>query len=254
MLRSLKSISGYRLNASDGNIGHAHDFYFDDSSWIVRYLVAETGNWLIGKKVLLSPVSLEEPQWNEKIFPVLLSKQQIENSPDVSKDMPISKQKEHELATYYDWPIYWPVGHTAVPPHVSDLEHGKTKSETETKGDPHLRSFQEVTGYGCEASDGDFGHIDDFIVEDKSWTIRYLVISTRSILPGKKVLISPMWADDIKWQDRKVRVSLTKNAIKNSPEFNPSEPINRAYEEELYDYYGRPVYWKQEYDKAATHF
>ncbi|MBN1480783.1 PRC-barrel domain containing protein [candidate division KSB1 bacterium] len=254
MLRSIKSFKGFRLKATDGDIGHVYDLYFDDKDWIIRYLVAETGNWLLEKKVLLSPASLAEPQWESHEFPVLLTKNEIENSPDVSKDKPISKQKESELAKYYDWPIYWPIGHTGVPPHIHVVERTRGADKEQEEGDSSLRSFREVVGYSCHAIDDDFGHVSDFIVDDTTWSIRYLVISTRTILPGKKVLISPMWSEKIVWSERTIHLSLTKEAIKNSPEFDPGAPINRKYEEELYDYYGRPVYWRKEMDKAATHF
>ena len=244
MLRSVKSFKRFRLKATDGDIGHVHDMYFDDKAWTVRYLVAETGNWLSDKKVLISPASLHEPLWESHELAVSLSKEQIKNSPDISEDLPISKQKESELAEYYDWPVYWPVGHTGVPPHIGVMK--KTvgvPGEKEQGGDPNLRSFREVDGYDCHATDGDFGHVDDFIIEDTSWIIRYLVIKTRIILPGKKVLLSPMWAEKIIWSERKIHLSMTKEAIEKSPEYNPKEAINRTFEEELYDYYGRPVYW-----------
>ena len=141
-----------------------------------------------------------------------------------------------------------------MPPHITVVNRLRAESTGESSGDPHLRSFQEIKGYRCHASDEEFGHIDDLIVEDNTWTIRYLVISTRTLLPGKKVLVSPLWIEKINWAERNVSLTLTKHAIQNSPEFNPAEPINRKYEEELYDYYGRPVYWKEEFDKAATHF
>lgn len=230
------------------------DFYFDDKNWVIRYLIADTGNWLVGNKVLISPVSLGEPRWEDKAFPVQLTKQQIENSPSVSKEQPVSKQKESELVEYYDWPIYWPVGHTGLPPHISVVERTMADSKKESEGDPHLRSFHEIKGYNCQTSGENFGHIDDLIVADDTWTIRYLVIKTRTFLPGKKVLVSPMWAEKFAWSERKVYLSVSKNAIQNSPEFNPAAPINRSYEETLYDYYGRPVYWKEEFEKAATHF
>jgi hypothetical protein len=110
-------------------------------------------------------------------------------------------------------------------------------------GDPHLRSTQEVLGYYIHASDGDLGHVEDFIVDDDNWTIRYMVVDTRNWLPGKKVLVAPEWITEVSWGESKVYVDLTQDAIKDSPEYDPTETVNRLYEERLYDFYGRPKYW-----------
>ena len=104
-------------------------------------------------------------------------------------------------------------------------------------------STKEVSGYHIHAFDGSIGHVDDFIVDDESWVIRFLVVDTKNWLPGRKVLIAPLWVDAIDWESRQVRVDMTMEAVKNAPEFDPEAPINREYEERLYDYHGRPKYW-----------
>ncbi|MBK9166200.1 MAG: PRC-barrel domain-containing protein [Bryobacterales bacterium] len=113
----------------------------------------------------------------------------------------------------------------------------------ETHGDPHLRSVREVSGYRIRAADGEIGRVADFIVDTDGWAIRYLVVDTRNWLPGRKVLVAPRWVQSIDWGDRLVHVRLHREDIKNSPEFDPNEPVNREYEARLYDYYGRPRYW-----------
>jgi hypothetical protein len=248
MLRSLKNLRGYDILAIDGEMGEVHEFYFDDEEWIIRYLVADTGNWLPGRRVLISPVALEKPDWDLKKFPVLLHKDEIKKSPHISKDEPVSRQHEEEMSEYYNWPPYWNVGALGMPPAQpvtpkDTPEKDKTYHGAEKEGDPHLRSSREVIGYHIQAIDDEVGHVEDFLVDDESWTLRYLVIDTRNWLPGKKVVISPLWVKDIKWEDKKAGVDLTRNSIKNSPEYDPSTPINREYEERLFDYYGRPKYW-----------
>ena len=247
MLRSVKSLRGFKILGTDEKFGHAHEFYFDDKDWVMRYLVVDTGGWLTGRRVLICPVAFGQPDWEMHMFPILLSKQQIEQSPTISDDKPVSKQKEIDLVNYYNWPVYWPVGHTGIPANemavTRSLETQREEREQEDY-DPNLRSTREVISYFIHATDGDIGHVEDFIVDDETWTIRYLVVDTKNILPGKNVLISPMWVESINWADAKVYVFLTKESIKNSPEFDPSQPINREYEEILYDYYGRPKYWK----------
>lgn len=235
MLRSIKSLRGYTLRATDDDVGKTREFYFDDRSWTVRYLVADTGNWLVDRLVLLSPASLGNPDWERKVFPVKLTVEQVEKSPRINADEPVSRQMEIDLHGYYSWAPYW---HGAA-----YLAAAQVSAQKERKGDPHLRSTREVIGYHIQATDGEIGHVDDFVVDDESWAIRYMVVDTRNWLPGKKVLVAPQWTADMDWAGRRVSVDLGKKVIENGPEFDPSLPVNREYEVRLYDYYGRPHYW-----------
>lgn len=237
MLRSLKEIQGYIIRVVDGDIGRVHEFYFDDFDWIIRYLVADTGTWLSSRRVLISPLALGRPDWEERILPVKLSREQVELSPPISVDEPVSRQMERELNLYYGWRPYWD---NRVPVRVAEeIEQIVSKPY-----DPHLRSTKEVLGYHIQASDGEIGHIDDFILDDTIWTIRYLVVDTQNWLPGKKVLVSPAWVDTVEWTEKKIQIDLKRETIKNSPEFDPSQPVNHEYEIRLYDFYGRPKYWQ----------
>jgi uncharacterized protein YrrD len=245
MLRSAKSIRGYSIRATDGDIGKAHDILFDDRQWRIRYLVVDTGTWLPGRKVLIFPIALAQPDWQRLAIPVGLSKERIHKSPTTEADKPVSKQHERELHTYFNWAPYWPEGAaaygTAYPPiPQADQEQNAPGNDA---GDPHLRSTREVTGYHIQALDGQIGHVEDFILDDEDWTIRYLIIDTRNWLPGRKVIVSPMWIDRVSWSEKKVFWNLSQKEIKKAPEYDPSAPINREYEARLYDYYGRPAYF-----------
>ena len=249
MLRSVKELHGYTIRATDGDIGKVHGLYFDDLAWIVRYLVVDTGNWLPGRKVLLWPGVLGQPDWEMQSLPVRLTKEQVEHSPPISADEPVSRQMEADLHTYYGWTPYWrgglPVfGLGAAAAAEMIAPSAEEKDGTEAKeNDPHLRSTGEVIGYHIQARDGEIGHVEDFVVDDEAWYVRYLVIDTRNWLLGRKVTLAPTWAERVSWLKRKVYVDLSKESIKNSPEFDPSMPVNRQYEVQLYDYYGRPYYW-----------
>ena len=100
-------------------------------------------------------------------------------------------------------------------------------------------------GYYIKTTDGEVGHVDDLIVDDETWGFRYMVVDTRNWLPGRKVLISVEWIESVSWLENEVQVDVASEAIKNSPEFDPSQPVNREYEMVLYDYYGRPKYWER---------
>lgn len=245
MLRSLKDLEGYRISAKNGDIGKIHDFFFDDELWIVRYVVVDTGHWLPGRKVLLAPSVLLDPNWRERSFSVLLTQEEVKASPDIDADKPVSRQHEIELRTYYGWPFYWQ-GAGPVPGMLPPPMPPPPPSASQKAGDLHLRSVRAVSGYDIEATDGDIGHADDFIADDETWAIRYLIVATRKWLPGRKVLISPQWlVGPISWSSKRVKIIMTRESIRNSPEYNPAAPVNREYEVRLYDYYGRPQYWHE---------
>jgi sporulation protein YlmC with PRC-barrel domain len=238
---------GYAIHASDGNIGEIYDVYFDDESWSVRYVVVETGNWLFNRRVLLSSSVFGRPDQESQAFPVSLSRRQVQESPDVDLNLPISRRKERELHIHYGWPAYW-AGGPVMPigsPMIGDLEPETGESvavaqEVET----NLRSMREIVGYHIQASDGEIGHIQDFIVDDETWDIRYAVVDTRNWWIGKEVLIAPQWIQKVDWDMQKVFVDLTRESIRNSPEYENLNTISRDYEEKLYEYYKRRSYWK----------
>lgn len=262
MLRSAHTMRGYTVRASDGDIGSVYTFLFDDEKWTIRYLVVKTGNWLQRRLVLISPISLDTPDWDAKLLPVHLTQEQIQNSPDIDADRPVSRQQEIAYFRYYNYPVYWggtglwgagmyPTysgfpGH-AMPPSTPDrtLEQHSTHTEVD-QGDPHLRSTHEVTEYDIHARDGSLGHVEDFIIDDTNWMIRYMVVDTRNWWPGKKVLVSPQWIKAITWPDRSVAVDLEQEVMKQGPEYDPDRLLNREYETALYQHYKKDPYWDKE--------
>lgn len=245
MLRSTKAMEGFKIKAIDGEIGKLHEFYFDDHTWIIRYIIVDTGTWLAEKLVLISPDSFKLIKWEDEFFELNLDKQQIEDSPEIDKERPVSRQKETELTGYYDWPMYWTgIGGPTIgafPPANAAIskteEEISEKRRKEGKDDPNLRSTRAVTGYSIHASDGHIGHVEDFLADDSTWQIRYLIVDTKNLLPGKKVIISPEWIEKIVWAESSVHLGLTKNEIKNSPEYDPSQPVNKSYENKIHGYY-----------------
>jgi sporulation protein YlmC with PRC-barrel domain len=238
---------GYGLEATDGDCGKVNDLLFDENLWLTRYLVADTGGWLIDRRVLLPPSVLGQPSWKESIIPVNLTKSDIENSPKLDEDAPVSRQ--HEIMLYRDWNLqpYWEgrnaPGVYPIPAKVQEIEKRLNEKESSENSDPYLRSFNEVKGYDIDATDGEIGQVEDILFDDETWVIRYLVVDTRKWLPGKKVIIPLIWVEAISWAEQSIIVDVDKDKIKNSPEFDPTMAINREQEEILYDYYGRPKYW-----------
>lgn len=247
MLRSIRNLSDYRIESIDGSIGHVDSFLFDDRHWTIRYLVVDTGTWLPGRKVLIVPSALGEPEGQTEVFPIELTRDEIENSPDIDTEKTVSRQHEIDLHEYYDWSPYWASSLEPSIPILNRRDYSETeqskKDKSKEKINPHLRNTHEVIGYKIHAEDGQIGHIDDFIVHEKDWIIRYVVVDTRNWMPGKKVLIPPDWIKSIDWKTSEVIANVRKNVIEDSPDYDPGAPVNREYETKLYDYYGRPKYW-----------
>jgi PRC-barrel domain len=252
MLRSMNDLQGFTIGATDGDIGRVDAFYFDDTSFTVRHLVVDTGGWLGGRKVLISPMALPAIDWDGKRINAKLTKSQVERSPDIDTNQPVSRQEEITYHRYYGYPPYWAgpylwgLGPYPVTSPGSEVrEYERWEWGAKEHGDPHLRSSAAVIGYHIEATDGEIGHVEDFLVEDSSWAIRYMIVDTRNWWPGKKVLVSLEWIDRVEWSDATVRVGVTREQIKTSPEYDPMDPVARAYETRLHDHYGRPAYWER---------
>ncbi len=292
MLIKSKTIRSYKLKGVDGEVGGIKDLYFDDKYWTVRYLIANTGNWLNTRKVLISPYFLNNMDHDSELINVDLTKDQIEKSPSIDQDKPVSRQYELTYHNYYGSPLYWTGPYLwGVDPYITrdrekwpgmrDRSAGSFGSETgatrtnlgesgvqdtntgltnsgnrvstnsDNSWDANLRSIDEVNGYKIHASDEDkIGHVDDFIIDEDTWTIRYLIINTGNLFTGKKVLVSPEWIERISWDDSKVYINLSKESIKQSPEYSDEIELTRDYESSLYGHYKKTPYWSPE---PSTH-
>ncbi len=222
MLHNISEIYGDTLFAQDGEIGTAKDFYFDDNNWVVRYLIADTGNWLTGRMVLLAPHSFGDLDQLQKRLNIQLTRSQIEKSPSIDSHLPVSRQYEKEYYSYYGYPAYWDGGGMwgaggfpmILPTDILAEKH----TQFHHREDKHLQSTQAVRGYAIHAADGEIGHVSGFMVDEKSWAIRDLVIETGSWLSGKEILVPVSKVDRISYEESTVFITLTKEDIQRTPE------------------------------------
>jgi sporulation protein YlmC with PRC-barrel domain len=259
MLCSANELEGFEIVATDGEIGTVGQFYFDDERWAVRYIIVDTGTWLSGRQVLISPFSVTKVDRGNKKLQVSLTRSQVEMSPLIDTHKPVSRQMEAAHSDYYGYPHYWkspllwgveerpaitrqPSARAATA-HESAASTATTAEMPVVSDDVHLRSAQEVGSYFIEAADGEIGHVDDLIVDDETWAIRYLIVDTGNWWPGKRVLISPQWISSIEWAQSKVHVHLSRDGVKKSPTYDSSMLVSRDYEQQLYGHYGQPGYW-----------
>jgi len=276
MLRSLKDVENYSVVATDGIVGPVTDLYFDDESWVIRYLIVDTGAWLSQRRVLISPIAIDQPNWARQILPVSITRQQVQNSPDIDTDKPVSRQHERSHLGYYRYPYYWGGGGlwgASLYPNLmlstpgyggSDAEYRRAQAQNaradaeaeadrHQTDDPHLRSGNAIMRYHVHATDGDIGHIGGIIVDEDTWAIRYLIVNTSNWWLGHEVIIAPKWIDNFAWADSKMVVGLSRQAIKDAPPYSSTAALNREDELRTHSHHGRIGYWQHEAKHTAAH-
>lgn len=239
MLCSTQELDGVELGASDGSMGAVREIFFDDRDWVVRHLVVDTGGWLSGRSVLISPHAIAGFDRDARVVQVRLTRAQVEAAPGMETDMPLSRQREAVLYDYYGYPYYWgggglwgtmdvPMGGglmgpvTLPPPAFAAADRSATgrPEATGSEGeDAHLRSSAQVIGYDVEARDGDIGHINDFLFDELTWQIRWVVVDTHNWLPDRLVLVSPSAVEKIDWEGRRAVFRVTRAAVEASPPY-----------------------------------
>jgi sporulation protein YlmC with PRC-barrel domain len=259
MLRRLTDLRDFTIGAADGDIGTVTDVYFDDVSWTVRYLVVDTGSWLSGRSVLLSPASLRGFEAAGRRVRTELTRRQVQDSPSIDTQKPVSRQHETEFLSYYGYEPYWggpyrwgsyaypyPV-EGMMPPIAETRRESRVAEELAARErehrDEHLHSARAVTGYGIRATDGELGHVEDFLIDEQDWAIRYLIVDPRNWWPGPHVLVASDWICGVTWSDSTVEVDVSREAVRNAPRYEASRPFGRDEESRLYGHHGRPGYW-----------
>lgn len=235
-LRRLKELTGYGLKAVDGKIGTLKQVYFDDQRWTVRYFVVRTGNWLLGREVLIVPEVINRFDEKEMQIVVDLTQKQIKESPSADTKKPVSRHYEQQYYLYYGLEPYWRTDPLLVsmPPVPPPVDQNPSKKPEH----PHLRSSDEVRGYKLHANDGEIGRVEDYLLADQGWIIQYLEIDTGGFFSGRKVLVSPAWIDQVDWMKEEVKVDLTCALIETAPEYDESKVVSRAYQLALFKHYG----------------
>jgi sporulation protein YlmC with PRC-barrel domain len=270
VLRRVEDLQTYTIGATDGDIGTIADLYFDDQSWTARYVVVDTGGWLSGRKVLIPPRAIQQIDAAGQRLVTNLTRQQVEDSPGIDTERPVSRPYEIDLYGYYGYPYYWEgpyrwglapdpyappypsaapqpagtMGESLRPAVVEEIAARESESQ-----DPHLRSARDVRGHGIQATDGELGHVEDFLVDEETLAIRYLIVDPRSWWPGNHVLISTEWISAVHWNDSTVEVNVSKDAVRNAPVYDSAGSIDRDYESSYHRYYNRPGYWERDEER-----
>jgi len=248
MLHSVRGLNNFSIGATDGAVGHVRDAYFDDQRWRLRYLVVQTGHWLGGRRVLISPLSLRGVDLAHRTLPTTLTKGQVAGSPDIDTDKPVSRQHELDFYRYYGFPYYWvssevadylPYAAAAGVPGALSAIGFDTEWDRQDVGDPHLQSIHAVTHYFVHAQDTDIGHVADFLCDDSAWSIAYLVVATGARWPGRKILVPERCIEHVSWPANTVDIGLDSETVRRAPEYDPSAIPSPEYLARLAAYYAR---------------
>jgi sporulation protein YlmC with PRC-barrel domain len=247
MLRTFSDLARYTIGATDGDLGSVRDVYFDDGTWTVRYLVVDTGDWLPGRRILVSPISIRSPDPDRRTLRVALTMMEVKSSPDVNTARPVSRQHEIELSRHYGYPYYWvgpyrwgaasyPRPLPESPPQSGPVDQ-EIPARSRQSGDQHLQNATALMGHAIRTEEGEIGRVEDVLVDDKAWAIRYMVVDTKNWWPGKKVFVSPEWLTQATW-DESATLSCIVVAVAGgtssgrtailSPEHRPTVPPRSA--------------------------
>ena len=240
MLFAITGLLGCPVRTEDGHAGTVKDYLFDDRNWGIRWMVVDTGAWLPGRKILIHPSAIEPlvipprsgglgmgSSVDTLVVSVALTQDEIEASPDASEDEPVTQQMEDRLYDYYSWDPIWGAtdfGTNGIGSMVTDARgHGKIEAGTHPgDGDSHLRSASSVKGYHVEATNGEIGHVENFLIDDADWHIRYLLIATRNWWPGKHVQLAPHTVEAVDWMRKHIALNVTREQVQSSPEWDPA--------------------------------
>lgn len=248
MFNSISHVTAARVRAADGDIGPIQDVLFDDRNWVVRYLVVDAGGWLSEREVLISPYSIRQPVGWDGHVDVALTRRLVRTSPALDIDQPVSREQELEFERHYHYPAYWDGGGlwgTGPCPYPSAAPPaGVDRAAAIYPGGMQLRSTERIYGFEVHGTNADIGTVHDFVFDDESWQIRYLVIDTQGWWPGgRRVLIAPPWVDRVDWTRQHIHVALTRDMVRCSPVYQDVASIHRDYEVLLHANYARRGYW-----------
>lgn len=255
MFNSISHLAGAHAHAVDASLGPIRDALFDDRRWAIRYLVVNARAWLAEREVLISPYSVKQPLGHERRVQVALTRRQVAASPDVGTELPITRQQERALLRHYHYPEYWhgdglwPL-RSMPAPELTPLRFTALRAPRsaapgeEAVAALPLRSAGELFDFEVHMEGGTLGQVQDVVFDDENWLIRYLVVDTRGWWPlGRKVLVALHWVDRIDWARQRLHVTLTRDQVRASPDYQDVASIHRGYEVKLHANYLRAGYW-----------
>jgi len=240
MRRSLRGMLGADVSTLDGALGRLLDVYYDDRLWTVRYLaVGEIGE--DGAARLVSPLAVERVGGDPERITLALDLERMLAAPDLTLEQPVSLQAEKAYFDFFGWPYYWEgpyawgawgvptapmppfstlpaAGYDAFTGEVAAPESDEATPPEGSEASHHLRSADETIGYHVQALDGEIGHTDDFLADERSWHITTVVVNTRNWWFGKKVELPVREVTHVDWGSQLMFVDVTRDQVREAHE------------------------------------
>ncbi|HYO97496.1 MAG TPA: PRC-barrel domain-containing protein [Polyangiaceae bacterium] len=236
MRKNATELRGHTLRAVDGDLGLVDDLLFDEQKWVIRHFVVDTGNWLAGRKVLISPIAFGEVQWQQRVFKVMLTRGHVQASPELRLDGPLTRREEAVLFDYYGYLPYWSglalwglgIYPAAAGPVLGsaelaaredlaalgfDLESGVPSQRSP---DPQLRSVCAMVGSSVHCSDGELGHVVDLVLDCDTFEVDSMVVQVAG--RSSSLLVAPHRVTSVTWDERRIEVALPRAAIQREAE------------------------------------
>jgi hypothetical protein len=231
-MKTLRRLEGFRVLGEGETLGKVMDAYFDDHVWAVRDLVV-AGSGRHARLWWLSPHSILRIDQRRRTIETTITAAQWRTTAPDEPDTAIPRATWTGLLKYYGFPYSWRGLDRAVAPRVPSSSGPEL----------HLRSERRFRHYLVHALDGELGHVEDLLVDEHSWAVRYLVVDTRRWRPGGRVLLAPEWVLYVSWLEQSVHTSLEQKTVRTAPPYDRRTRIDRAYEARLRQHYGRPAAW-----------
>jgi hypothetical protein len=207
MFCHLRTLADALVITRDGDQKPIRNFLFDDRSWSIRFLVVDVGSWFARRLVVIPTTVVDEPDWAKKVVAAHLTKDQLLKSPNVDSAKPVSRQQQLALNELFGWADFaydWCIPRALVPAQRGFPVH--------TQDDPHLRSTLDLTGYQVWATDGYLGRLEDFVLEQASWHINYLMVKVGDWVLNREQFVSTLSVRAISWADHRVTLDRRRNA------------------------------------------
>lgn len=219
MMLPFSKLKRFELNAFDGRIGQARDFYVTDKNWTVRYLIARFGSWLSEHRVLLPVYFVDRIQSPENAIAVALTKLQVRHAAPVESKRLVSKQHRLDVRLKFR-ELAGSVLRVALRQDADSYAAFKNNppARREDGEDCHLNSCEELTaGYTLSAVDGRVGSIADLIIDDHEWRVRYLVVETGVLFSRKLILVPARLVHTISFAKHEILFNAMRSSLKTVP-------------------------------------
>ncbi len=208
-MQGLKHLFGYHVRATDEEIGKVEDFFVDDRSWTVRYMLMRTGGIFSGASAVIPAACLGQPNTASRSMPVKFSKAELEGLAEADVK-PVGDEMRALCKALY--------GKSDDRRDRGFIRVGCTTNQDAAASS--LRSVRELASYQIETRDGPCGLCTDLLADLHEWKVPYLVVNTKEFRPHGHVLAPTTWVQEISWRDMEIEVATSREKLQHAQRFD----------------------------------